>query len=360
MSFTYPNNYFLSSVSSNGFLSLFDENLSPSDYTTVFILKGSVGMKKSDALISVAERLNERGITVFLAQNPRNPDLVEGVFAPDIKLAAVIGSFPHNLDEKIGGVREIAVDFNAARDNSVLKATSAEIISAYNEREAYFGRAGRYLSAARSLLGDSFMMAADVTDGDRAAKFGMMAAAKLLGKRRGGKGRETRRFLSAVTPRGLVFRDDTLLDAADRFFIIDDRFSAAAKIIIAAIRYSAIELGLDVISCVCPLFPDRAEHVIVPELRVAFCTENRYLSLGADLRRYHSRRFMDMSALSSRRQRLLFNKKATDELISGCVGALKAAQEQNELISSYYDRARRPDVTDEITYSLLRQVDASV
>ena len=358
MSFTYPNNYFLSAVDTNGFLSLIEGNLV--DYTRIFLLKGSVGMKKSDALISVAERLNERGITVFMAQNPRDPDRIEGVFAPEIKLAAVIGSFPHNLDEKTGGIREIAVDFNAARDNSLLNETAAEITAAYQKRAADYDRAGRYFSAAKSLLRDSFMMAADVTDGDKAARFGMMTAAKLLGKSRGGRGRETLRFLSAVTPDGLIFRDDTLLDAADQIFIIDDRFSATAKVIMTAIRYSAIELGLDIISCMCPFFPDRVEQVIVPELRIAFCTENRYLSIRADLRRYHSRRFMDMSALSSKRQRLSFNKRATDELINGCVGALRSALEQNELLSSYYDRARRPDVTDEITHSLLKQIEAMI
>ena len=67
MSFTYPNNYFLSAVDTSGFLSFVERNLA--DYTRIFLLKGSVGMKKSDALISVAERLNERGVTVFLAQN---------------------------------------------------------------------------------------------------------------------------------------------------------------------------------------------------------------------------------------------------------------------------------------------------
>ena len=358
MSFTYPNNFFLSAVGKGGFISLVEKNFA--DYTRIFLLKGSVGMKKSNALISVAERLNERGVTVFLAQNPRDPDRIEGVFAPEIKLAAVIGSYPHNLDEKIGGIREFAVDFNAARDNKLLAESADEIFSAYQKRSADYQRASRYFSAARSLLRDSFMMAADVTDSEKAAKFGMMTAAKLLGKKRGGKGKEILRFLSAATPVGIIFRGDTLLDAADRIFIIDDRFSVAAGVIMTAIRYSAIELGLDIISCMCPFFPDRPEHIIVPELRVAFCTEKQHLSLGADIRRYHSRRFMDISALSSKRQRLLFNKRATDELINGCVGALRSAHEQNELLSSYYDRARRPDVTEEITYILLRQVDEAI
>ena len=358
MSFTYPNNFFLSSVGKGGFVSLLEKNLA--DYSRIFLLKGSVGMKKSNALISVAERLNERGITVFLAQNPRDPERIEGVFAPEIKLAAVIGSFPHNLDEKIGGIREISIDFNAARDNKLLSESKNEIFAAYKKQAADYQRAIRYFSAARSLLRDSFMMAADVTDSEKAAKFGMMTAAKMIGKNRGGKGKETLRFLSATTPDGIIFRGDTIIDAADRIFIINDRFSVAAGVIMTAIRYSAIELGLDIISCMCPFFHDRAEHIVVPELRVAFCTEKRFLSLDSDLRRYHSRRFMDISALSSKKQRLLFNKRATDELINGCVGALRSAHEQNELLSSYYDRARRPDVTDEITYSLLKQIEAMI
>ncbi len=358
MSFTYPNNYFLSAVTRDGFSSLIRKNADVGGYKRVYIIKGAVGTGKSQAIVAAAERLCEMGLTVWLAQNPISPDRLDGVFAPEIGVAAVNGAFPHDICERREGIKEILVDMSAACDMRRLVERRDEIEEAYALREALFARAGRYVSAAQSLQSDSFRMAADCTDGKKAAKFAMMTAAKLLGAKKRERGIEQIRHLSAITPDGIIFRQDTVEDIAETVVIVNDRFGAASQVVMTAIRYTAMELGYDIITCMCPLCSERCEHIIVPEMRVAFCTENRYHDFDIDTRRYHARRFMDMTAINSKRQRLMFNKKAVDELIGGACDALKGAREEAERLREAYRSACDKAKSEEIVDRLCRDIEA--
>lgn len=356
MSFTYPNNFFLSAVAKDGFRSLLAENASDSDYKRVYILKGAPGTGKSDALYAAAETLSEMGVTVWLAQNPFSPEKIDGVFAPELKMAAINGAYPHDICERRAGIRDITVDLGAACDPVQLREKAAQAAAAYNSRDLHFARAGRYVSAAQSLANDTFRMAADCTDSKKAAKFAMLTAAKVLGRKRRDRGSEQIRFLSALTPDGIIFRGDTLRDSADRIVVMNDRFGAAAQVVMTAVRYTALELGFDIITCMCPLAQDKCEHIIVPEVRVAFCTENAYHSLDGDERRYHARRFTDTPALNLRRQRLSFNRKAVDELLRGACESLKAAREQNERLRAIYADACDKAASAETVERLCRMI----
>ncbi len=356
MSFTYPDIYFLSAQSADGHKSLLGGSIENPRYSRIFLLHGAVGTGKSAALISAAEALNEAGAEVWLAQNPLDPDKIEGVFAPDIGVAAIIGAYPHCVCERRSGIREITVDFGAAVDTKRLLRKKDEIRALYDERAELYKRAGRYISAARSLEFDSFRIAADCTDGKRAAKFAMMTAAKALGKRRRERGNEEMRFLSALTPDGVIFRDDTVNRAAEQTVIISDGFGAASRAVMTAIRYTALELGFDIITCVCPLTPEKCEHIIVPEVGVAFVTENRWHKADCDTRRYHARRFCDMSALKFRSQRLMFNRKATEALIKGACDCLSQARERNRALCDMYAAASDSAACEQMTEWLADEV----
>ncbi|GEM_PF-2887947 len=360
MSFTYPNNYFLSAVTPGGFSSLLADCAENGKYRRVFILQGASGTGKSDALIAAAETMHKMGAEVWIAQNPLDPECLDGVFAPELAVAAINGAYPHNICEKRAGIREITIDMGAACDPKLLHDMETEAVEAYSNRDALYARASRYISAAQSLISDTFRMAADCTDGKKAAKFAMLSAARVLGRKRRERGSEQIRYLSALTPDGIIFRDDTLRDAADQIIVMNDRYGAASRAVMTAVRYTALELGFDIITCMCPLSADKCEHVIVPELRVAFCTENRYHQVNTDGRRYHARRFTDSNALNTRSQRLSFNRKATDELLRSACEALGAARDQDDILHTIYANACDRAATCDIVDRLCKQISDSV
>ncbi len=356
MSFTYPDTYFLSAVTPDGVNSLIPDVTK--GYRRIFILQGAVGTGKSEALTAVAETLHKCGVTVWVAKNPFDDSKIDGVFADEIGVAAVNGAYPHSLCERRSGVRETTVSMNEACDFKAAK--KSDINRLFEQRDGYILRAGRYISAARSLLHDTFRIAADGTDAKKAAKFAMLTAAETLGKKRRNRGKESVRFLSAVTGDGVAFCHRTVTENVEKTVIVNDCCGAASRAVMTAIRFTAIELGFDIITCMCPVNAGKCEHVIVPEAKIAFVTENAYHSVDSDTRRYHARRFCDCSAISSHKERIRFNRKATAELIKGACDSLsrmsKAETELAEIYGSICDRS----VTEQIITELCADVVAEI
>lgn len=355
MSFTYPDRCFLSAVRADGFCSLLAD--AASGYERVYILYGAAGTGRAQAMTAAAGKLLSHGAEIWTAVDPLDPKRVEGVFAPSAGVAVISGDFPHLICAVRPCLREITVDFNAACSAERLQSEIDAVETVYSARDSLYARASRYMSAASSLLGDSFRIAADCTDGKKAAQFAMMSTARLLGRRQKRSGTERLCYLSAVTPDGIAFDGDALVSAADSLLIIDDDCGAAARVIMTAVRHTALELGYDIVTGLSPLFAGEvAEQVIVPDARVAFCTENRLISLDADRRRYHARRFTDIPVMKKHRQRLSFNRKACDELLRGAAASLDEAREQTRLLQSLYAAACDLDATAQITERLLRDI----
>ena len=224
MSFTYPDRCFLSAVRADGFCSLLAD--AASGYERVYILYGAAGTGRAQAMTAAAGKLLSHGAEIWAAVDPLDPKRVEGVFAPSAGVAVISGDFPHLICAVRPCLREITVDFNAACSAKRLQSEIDAVETVYSARDSLYARASRYMSAASSLLGDSFRIAADCTDGKKAAQFAMMSTARLLGRRQKRSGTERLCYLSAVTPDGIAFDGDALVSAADSLLIIDDDYGA--------------------------------------------------------------------------------------------------------------------------------------
>ncbi|MGN0172224.1 MAG: hypothetical protein ACI39E_05535, partial [Acutalibacteraceae bacterium] len=147
-----------------------------------------------------------------------------------------------------------------------------------------------------------------------------------FGAARDRKGKETRRFLSAVTPEGSVVFSDTAAALCPRLFVIEDEYGAVSARCLARLRSAALAAGLDIISCACPLFPHtKLEHLLIPSIGVGFLTSNSRHKMDFPVyRRIHAARFIDASVLKAKKQQLSFNRRAAGELL---LEAVRAAEE---------------------------------
>ena len=88
------------------------------------------------------------------------------------------------------------------------------------------------------------------------------------------KGEKKKRFLSAVSPDGIVVQYDTIVALSERIITIKDDFTLCAPFIMDYVSNYAVDNGYTVYECYCPLFPTaKIEHVIIPELKLCFFTE---------------------------------------------------------------------------------------
>ena len=74
---------------------------------------------------------------------------------------------------------------------------------------------------------------------------------------------------------------ETPYSLADRVYIINDKWGAAADFILKGIYNAANLAGEPLIYCPCSLMPEKCDHLIFPKSRIAILTGNHFLKFNS-------------------------------------------------------------------------------
>ena len=262
--------FFLGTNSDTGFYSLFydlTEHVTP--YST-FIIKGGPGTGKSGLMKKVAEECEKRGLFNEKLWCSSDPDSLDGVFIPEKHCSVCDGTAPHVVEPVFAGAAEQIVNVAALWNRKNLKKKSKEIIRLSNENGFCHKRVASLLCAATALkqnMSEIYKTALkkkklhELT-GDILLQFEPVSDKK---------GKIENRFLSGVTPKGLITFTNTVKNLADDISVIRDESGITEKLLADIADYSA-SIGYDVIVCRDVLFPEKTAHVLIPEKRLAYVT----------------------------------------------------------------------------------------
>ena len=144
-------------------------------------------------------------------------------------------------------------------------------------------------------------------------------------------------FIGGITPKGINTFTETAECEAERLVIISDRYGSASNIIINAARGYALAAGYEIITLKNPFLPSLiTDHVIIPELKLAFVTENDYAKFASTERRVHSRRFVALKKLHLSSERMKFNRKAAASLLESAAATLQKAKSVHDELEAFY------------------------
>lgn len=87
--------YFLGANSYRGFYSLYDDLVSLPDVSRLFIIKGGAGCGKSTFMKTIATAANDAGLDVERVLCSGDPESLDGIFIPRLRVAYVDGTAPH-------------------------------------------------------------------------------------------------------------------------------------------------------------------------------------------------------------------------------------------------------------------------
>lgn len=328
--------FFMGAIAGGGYRSYLKDIYNADKAWHAYLIKGGAGMGKSTLMKGVAKALSEQGIEYIAIPCPSDPNSLDGVVFPSLKVSIMDATAPHIVNPVYPEVCEVTVNLGQYCRREELMGHKEKIIACTKENKVMYDRAYRYTSAAAALLADSFRVAAEHTDMAAAARYGTRVAENNMPKKNCG-GNEKIAFLSGVTGGGHCFLTETIDDLCQKVYVFADEYGAASRAFMSAVRITALNRGYNIITCMCPFAPDeKPEHILVPELSLAFTTQNRYLPQNRPVRRINARRFTDISALAACRQRLSFNRRGVAELIDGACRAVKQAKEIHDIIEGYY------------------------
>ena len=345
--FKAPVRFFLGANTPKGFVGFADELYDATDGWRAYLIKSGPGTGKSSLMRRIYEQVTALSVDAEVICCSSDPASMDGVVFPQLKLCILDATAPHVVEPQFWGAVEQIVPLAVCMDETALYKQAPDILAATRKNRDLHQQCRKYIHAASALLRENRRIGEALIDTDKIHRLASRLARQEFGTGRG-RGKLTHRFLSAVTPDGIVTFNETLQTLCPRIYTIEDEQGAAARVLLEALARYAQESGVDGIACPCPLAPDEgAEHLLFPSVGVAFTTSNAFHKADYPVyRRIHAARFMDAEQLRAKRQIQSFNRRAARELLEQARSFAAEAKAVHDKMEAYniaamdWDRAR--------------------
>ena len=318
--------FYLGACTPSGFISHYDSLLQELSHLT--IIKGGSGCGKSTFMRAIANAAVSRGYDVSYILCSSDPDSLDAIIVPSLSLGYVDGTAPHVLEPKICGGSMNYLNFGEFYNTAAMRANEEEILAVQKENAAQYPHVTACLSAADRIL-DSVRIETSAARYNE--EMSAIAECLILSNVQpiGRMSKCRRRFLSAITPKGLQFCTQTPGALCSRVYVLRDNYLLAPRLL-KQVQDKAIESGHDCIVCYSPLLADRLPtHLLIPSADVAIISETRdFLYNGPCFCRID----LDSTLPPKLRKELEFSSKTASELLYHSVRHLRKAKQLHDRI----------------------------
>ncbi len=272
--------FFLGANSGGGFHSFYDELINLRDANAVYILKGGPGSGKSSlmrTLVSKADELNTPYELIFCSSDPNSLD---GVVFPSLKVAIVDGTSPHIVEPSFPLAVERYINLGDFADIPKIHERTDEIIEAKNTYSDFFTHIYRMTACAEKLDDEIFDKALGAIGVEYLRKRARgIISREIKGRGRGGSCK--RRFCEAISPQGYMSLLSGKTASTSHTYILEDSHGIG-HFLLSPIKEAALSANYSCIAAYSPLKPTLLLHLYIPELSLCFITSSRDIALDCD------------------------------------------------------------------------------
>lgn len=173
-----------------------------------------------------------------------------------------------------------------------------------------------------------------------------------LKKRNGITSKEKKRFLGAISCEGAMQLYESIDAQAKRVYELQDPYGVSYKML-EMLRKAILNTGYDVISFFSPEEPDRLEHLLVPELSLAFVrTWDKNTDGKRPYRRIRMESLLEKDFIKYKRPQFKFSQRIANELRVDAIEELKKAKdlhdEMEDLYAPFVDFKKVNNITDKL------------
>ena len=340
---------FLGANTPKGFTWMQNEIYNPYKNEKIYIIKGGAGTGKSTFMKKIADRGEKLGFSVERIYCSSDPKSLDGVRINELDFCIIDGTSPHVADPMFPGAAENIINLSEFWDKNKLFEKREEIKALSLENSLYHRKASLYLSSAGGVYEDMRKTVSTHIKEEKIYSFATRFVLRELPKKKDGKtGKKQRRYISGITPEGIVFFGETFKALSLRVIGIKDDYSAVSPLIIDLIAEGATRRGYDVILCPCVMKGELTEHIIIPEMNLSVVTvKKRHNMKLTPVRLIHTERFLYTDELSGYKNKLSCSGKILDELLKESVFYLKKAKATHDMLEKCYIEAMDYERLDE-------------
>ncbi len=343
--------FFLGASTPRGFISHYDSLLEEVRHLTV--IKGGPGCGKSTFMRAIGRAAQERGLDVSYILCSSDPDSLDGVILPQLSAAWADGTAPHVLEPRLCGGFMNYLNFGDLYDSAAMQEKESEIIRVQRKNAAQYPHVTACLAAADSLRG-SIRLVTD-TPAYREEMAAIAECIALSSCKPAGDPQTffARRFLNAVTPKGLYFCQNTPAALCSRVYVLRDDYSLA-PLLLDILQARAQSLGHTCIACYSPLLPDeKPTHLLIPSANTAVVSESALFPYDAPC---FCRIDLNSTLPPKIRASLEFYTKTITALLYQAVAHLRAAKRYHDRMESLCKPFVDFTAADRLAKQTIRQV----
>ena len=348
--------FFLGANTPDGFYSLFNELYNPYDNWNMYIIKGGPGTGKSSMMKQIAKAALKNGFYTEHIYCSSDPLSLDGLIIPQIKTSIADGTSPHIINPVFPGVCEHTVDLSEYWNCDKLKANSDNIKRLTTDNSKYHKSSVKYLKTASVIENEISEIYKKIFNYEKADRYIKRFCENELIK--SDQNNESIRFISAVTPIGIVIQYDTLFNLCDNIITIKDNTSFIADYLLKNIVSYARKNNINRIICPCIMDPqNKTDHIIFPDLKLGLFTSSFYHPMiKKGTKTVNTGRFINKDLLSQYKNKLSFLNKSKFELISESIRNLEKAKSTHDILESYYISAMDFSGVNKKTEQLINQM----
>lgn len=345
--------YFLGSSGRNGFFSCFSQLMPKIEGQYTYIIKGGPGTGKSSLMRKIADEMERRDIDCERIYCSSDPDSLDAVIFPSLRVSIADGTSPHTLDPDYPGATGEIINLGECWDKQKILDNKEKIIDLTDKNKSCHQRCRRFIDSAFSIYGDGEKICRECVDKERLMRYASRVANRHFKKPSGRIGLEKIRLLDAITPKGYYFLSETVGEMCDTTVMFEDDFGVAASMLVNEIRSYALACGFSVISSPFVGNEKQLRHIIIKELALGFFTCDKLCEPDIiPTKTVSLRRFYSVNEFALHRARLNFSKKASKELMNEAVCALRMAKDEHDALEKCYidamDFAKLNKIADEL------------
>lgn len=260
--------YFAGGNTARGFYSLFDSSLKNLD--RIFILKGGPGTGKSTLIKAIGNDWSEKGYDIELLHCASDPDSVDGVIIPSLKVGIVDGTAPHIIEPKLPGAVEEYINLGEAWDSKGLAARKTEIIELSKQVSESFQNAYKTYGVALKVHDEWEEIYSRGMDIEKANQLTQRLIARFFeGISLNKPSKVQHRFLGAATPIGAVDFIPNLTEEIPKRYFIKGRPGCGKSTMLKKIAAEGEKRGFDLEIYHCGFDPHSLDMIIIRELGIA-------------------------------------------------------------------------------------------
>ena len=326
----------------NGFHSFFNYILPQKEANQLYIIKGGPGTGKSSFMKRIGIYATEQGLDVEFFHCSSDPQSLDALVIPSLKVGFLDGTSPHTVDPITPGVTDQILNFGNNWDATKLLPHKEQIFSINSRLRDTFSKAYYYLAASKNIY-DAYIF----TESKAINPLTKMKIEKDIlnqvfasTKDQETLGNARHLFSTAITGEGVLDYIHTIVGTIKNIYFIKESLGCNSKELMNTIVHTAISKGLNIECYHSPMDPDKIEDIIIPELDLAITTSHPlhkpriFPTIIFDLTSALDSNILKNLDLDLDRDRRLFN----DLLEKGC-SIIGSAKKLHDELEKYYINA---------------------